>query len=156
MSSPVFGPSTGLIFGPIFNNPPVLLPPRIEDLAILYLAPFLDPVPVATRLPNPDDDADTVNGFLRVEAGGGAAPDMFQYDMTCLLHGYSPDESQANDIANLATALMGAADGNTVGGFYITATPNVSVPQRRTDPDVILPRYLAMVTWRVAGQPWNP
>jgi hypothetical protein len=152
MTTPQFGPPP-INSAPLLNNPPVLLPPKIEELAVAFLQPFLDPTPVATRLPSPDNNADTVNGFLRVEAGGGTMPDMFQYDMTCLLHGYSPDESQANDITNLAIGLMGAADGTTVNGFYITYIPSVGVAQRRTDPDVNLPRYLASVTWRIPGQP---
>ena len=148
--------STKLIFGPLFNNPPYVIPPKIEDLAVAFLQPFLTPTPVVTRLPNPDASADTVNGLLRVEAAGGSMPNMFHYDMACLLHGYSPDESQANDITNKAIALMGAADGTTVNGFYVVATPTVGVAQRLTDPDVILPRYRAIVTWRVVGQPFNP
>lgn len=144
------------IFLPLFNNPPFVLPPKIEDLAIAYMQPYLTPTPVVTRLPNPDDTADTVNGLLRVEAAGGSQPNMFHHDMACILHGYSPDESQANDITNKAIALMGAADGTTINGFYVAATPTIGVAQRLTDPDVILPRYRAIVTWRVVGQPWNP
>jgi hypothetical protein len=139
---------------------PVLLPPKIEVLARAYLLNAMSPTPIITRLPEPNDTADTVNGVLRVEAGGGGRVNRFQYDMTCLLHGYSPDEDQANDIANRAVALASAARGQTISDgtsdWFVVAVPSVGMPQRRTDPDVILPRYLSAVTWRVAGQPWTP
>lgn len=139
---------------------PVVLPPDLETLAINYLKTDLSPTPVATRLPTPDVDADTVNGFLRVEYGGGGKPNRFQYDVQCILHGYSPDEIQASQIARQAVALMSAARGQTVNdgtsNWYVVGVMGVVVPHRLTDPDVILPRFRASVTWRVAGQQWNP
>lgn len=135
---------------------PILLPPDIEALAITFLAPNLSPTPVATRLPSPTNDADTVNGFMRVEYGGGSKPNRFQYDVQCILHGYSPNEIQASLVASQAVALMGAARGQTVAGWYVVGVEGVVAPHRLTDPDVILPRYRATVTWRVAGQQWNP
>ena len=45
---------------------------------------------------------------------------------------------------------------DTVSNWYVVGVMNTVVAHRLTDPDVILPRYRAMVTWRVAGQPWNP
>jgi hypothetical protein len=135
---------------------PIVLPPDIEALALSFLAPLLTPVPVATRLPSPNINADTVSGFLRLENGGGEKPNRFQYDIQCILHGYSPDEQQANLIANQAVALMSAARGQTVNGWYVVGVMGVVAPLRLSDPDVILPRYRAAVTWRVAGQVWNP
>ena len=76
--------------------------------------------------------------------------------MTVLLHAYHPDESAANDIANEACSLMAVARGQTISGFYVVTVESVGTPQRQTDPEVILPRYFATATWRVAGQPWNP
>lgn len=141
-------------FGPTVD--PVLLPPPLETLAVAYLAAPMSPTPIATRLPSPDADADTVNGFLRVEYGGGFKPNRFQYDVQCLMHAYSPDEIQAEHIANQAVALMSAARGQSINGWYVVGVMNVIVPHRLSDPDVILPRYRSMVTWRVSGQPWNP
>ena len=151
-------------FGPTVD--PVLLPPKIEVLAISYLKNTLSPTLVVTKLPDPIDDAEPVTeagsvaGILRVEAAGGFRANRFQYDMQCLLHGYSSDEDTANYIADQAIALMAAARGqtvsDTVSNWYVVGVMNVVVAHRLTDPDVILPRYRAMVTWRVAGQPWNP
>lgn len=135
---------------------PIVLPPDVETLAIAFLGPNLSPTPVATRLPSPTDDADTVNGFLRVEYGGGTKPNRFQYDVQCILHGYSPDEVQASLTSARAVALMSAARGQNINGWYVVGISGVVVPHRLTDPDVILPRYRAAVTWRVAGQPWSP
>ena len=143
-----------MTFGPTVD--PVLLPPDIETLAIDYLSGPLSPTPVTTRMPSPQLDADTVNGLLRVEYGGGFKPNRFQYEAQCLIHGYSPNEIQASQIANQAVALMSAARGRTVNGWYVVGVTNVILPMRLSDPDVILPRYRAMVTWLVAGQQWNP
>jgi hypothetical protein len=135
---------------------PIVLPPDIEALAIGFLEPILTPTPVTTRLPSPTTDADTVNGMLRVEYGGGAKPNRFQWDVQCILSGYSPDEIQASLLASQAVALMSAARGQTVNGWYVVGVMGVVAPHRLSDPDVILPRYRAAVTWRVAGQQWNP
>lgn len=153
-----------MTFGPTID--PVLLPPKIEVLAISYLAGTLAPTLVVTKLPEPIADAEPITqtgspaGILRVEAAGGFKSNRFQYDMQCLLHGYSSDEDTANYIANQAIALMSAGRGQTVSdtisNWYVVGVMNTVVAHRLTDPDVILPRYRAMVTWRVAGQPWNP
>lgn len=135
---------------------PIVLPPDIEALAVDFLEPVLTPTPVATRLPSPTNDADTVNGFLRVEYGGGSKPNKFQWDVQCILLGYSPNEIQASLIAAQAVALMSAARGQTVNGWYVVGVMGAVAPHRGDDPDVILPRYRAAVTWRVAGQQWNP
>ena len=50
---------------------PVNLPPDIESIAFTYLTAIVAPTPVATRLPNPDLEQDTINDFLRIEAAGG-------------------------------------------------------------------------------------
>jgi hypothetical protein len=135
---------------------PLLLPPAIEDITITYLRPLLAPIPVGTRLPQPDQSADTINGFLRVESGGGTQANKTQWDLTVLLHGYSPDETTANDIANRAVSLMAVGRGQTLDGFYVVTVENAGVPARQTDPDVNLPRYFALVTWRMTGMPWTP
>lgn len=139
---------------------PILRFPKIEVLMRAFLLAPLSPTPIITKLPEPADNADTTTAVLRVEAGGGTKANRFQYDMTCLLHGYSPDEDQANGICDDAVALASAARGQTVSdgttNWFIVAVPSVGMPQRRTDPDVILPRYLGHVTWRVAGQLWTP
>lgn len=139
---------------------PVVLPPDIEALAINFLQTFLSPTPVTTRLPTPSKDADTINGLLRVEHGGGSKPNRFQYDVQCIMSGYSPNEIQAQSIANQAVALMSAGRGQSVSdgtnNWYVVGVMGVVAPHRLTDPDVILPRYRATVTWRVAGQQWNP
>lgn len=135
---------------------PVLLPPDIESLARAYLLNDLAPTPIATRLPSPSKDADTVNGFLRLEYGGGSKPNRFHYDVQCIMHAYNPNEIQAKLLAAQAVALMGAGRGQTVNGWYVVGVMGVVAPHRLTDPDVNLPRFRSSVTWRVAGQQWNP
>lgn len=135
---------------------PVLLPPDIEGLARAYLLDAMSPTPIATRLPTPDNDADTVGGFLRLEYGGGSKPNHFQYDVQCLMHAYCPNEIQAKAIAGKAVALMSAARGQTINGWYVVGVMGVMMPARLTDPNVNLPRFRSAVTWRVAGQQWTP
>jgi hypothetical protein len=94
--------------------------------------------------------------MVRVEYGGGTKPNRFQWDVQAILSGYSPNEIQASLLASQAVALMSAARGQTVAGWYVVGVMGVVAPHRLTDPDVILPRYRAAVTWRVAGQQWNP
>lgn len=139
---------------------PVVLPPDLETLGINYLTPHLSPTPVATRLPSPTADADTVNGFLRVEFGGGSKPNRFQWDVQLIVHGYNPNEILASQHARQAVALLSAARGQTVSDgtsdWFVVGVMGVVAPHRLTDPDVILPRYRSSVTWRVVGQQWNP
>lgn len=148
-----------MTFGPTVD--PIILPPAIETLSRSFLTPLLTPTPVATRLPSPASDADTVNGFLRVESGGGGKPNRFQYDMQTILSAYSPDEIQAEHIVGQAVAVMSAARGQTINdgtfGWFVVGVMGVVAPHRLNDPDVVnLTRYRASVTWRVAGQQWNP
>jgi hypothetical protein len=51
----------------------VIWPPPVQGLAVNYFTPIMAPVPGASRLPQPSKSGDTVNGFLRIEAGGGSS-----------------------------------------------------------------------------------
>lgn len=135
-----------------------LLPPPIETMAVQYFTPLMDPTPVATRLPTPDDNEDTISGFLRVEAAGGhLLPDMFFWDMSVILHSYSPDEVQAEQIINTAVAWGNNATGVTTTvnsvDWYVTYARASGLPTKQQDPMVNLTRYRAMVSWRIPGQP---
>jgi hypothetical protein len=134
---------------------PILKPRKIVHLVRAFLLGPMAPTPIATRLPSPDNDADTVNGFLRLEYGGGTKPDPFHYDLQCIMHGYHPDENQAVELADQAVGLASAAQGVTVNGINVVGVPGVIAPHRLTDPNVILPRVRAAVTWRVPGLPFN-
>lgn len=131
---------------------PVLEPADIEFLGQYYLTPFLAPTPVATRLPNPKLNADTINGFLRVEAGGGSDADCFRYNLTLLLHSYSPNEVEASYICRTAFKWAKAARGQSIAGWFVSDVCNAVTPHRLSDPNVVdLIRYRAMVTWCVPG-----
>lgn len=135
-----------------------LLPPPIERLAVQYFTPLLNPVPVATRLPEPDQNEDTVNGFLRLEAAGGnpTGEDMF-FNAQILIHAYSPDEEQAELIALKATGWGSNAQGITFHTmnheFYVSVSSIAALPVKQQDPLVDLTRYRAMITWRIPGIP---
>lgn len=132
---------------------PAIRPPDIEWLTIYYLTQFMGSTPIGTRLPNPSDNADTVNGFLRVEAGGGNKANYLQWNMSVILHAYSPNEIEAEAIIGDAMGWMTAARGQQIAGWSVVEVPNCTVAHRYSDPQVIgLTRYRAMVTWRVPGQ----
>lgn len=133
-----------------------LLPPPTESLAVAYFTPLMTPVPVATRLPEPDKDRDTINGFLRLEAAGGVpAGEEMLWDVRVLIHAYSPDAPTAEDIAIKAVAWGANAQGVTTRinnrDWYVTYSHAPALPVAQEDPRVLLPRYRAMVNWRING-----
>lgn len=134
---------------------PPLKPADIEDLAPFYFTPIVAPTPVDTRLPVPSNDADTVSGFLRIEAAPSTRFGLAAWDLSFIMHAYSPSESEAADISNKAMAYATAAGGQTVMGWYIITVVSVVGGSRLSDPNVPLPRYRSAVTWRVAGRPYN-
>lgn len=144
-------------FTPGFVDP-AMEPADIEWLSIYYLTPLMDPaVPIATRLPNPAPGADTINGFLRIEAAGGTKANFVEYNLAVILHAYAPDEIVASQIGRTATAWMASARGQSVAGWSVTDVCNVVASHKLGDPNVAgLTRYRSMVTWRVPGRVMVP
>jgi hypothetical protein len=136
---------------------PVVTPGPVESMALYFLSPLIAPTPVATRLPNDTIESDIAYGFVRVEAGPGPRRNLTEYNQTILLHTYVPFEYEVTgeQIGNNVIAYMGAAGGLTIAGRYVVEVPRISTLQRRTDPKVNLLRYLAFVTWTIAGEPVN-
>lgn len=130
---------------------PVILPPDIESLAVSYLGGILTPTPVATRLPNPADQSDTVDDFLRIEAAGGNRCNWLEWDLAFILHAYSPIEMNASTLSQRATAFAAGARGQAIGTYSVQRVVNVVAPTRLTDPNINLIRYRSMVTWRLPG-----
>ena len=130
---------------------PVVIPPDIESTVVYYAAPLVAPTPVATRIPGPANQADTINDFLRVESGGGNRANYLEWDLAFILHAYSPVEMNASTLAAKITAYCAAARGLTINGAYVSRVVNVVAPHRLTDPNVNLIRYRSMVTWRMPG-----
>lgn len=134
---------------------PVMPPADIEGLVVQYLAPRLG-LPVGTRLPNPANDADTVDGFCRVEAAGGIKVNLTQWDLDIIVHGYHPNEVTAAQITASAVAILEAARHQQFGQYWIGDSDSLVAPAKQTDPLVNLPRYRSMVSWRVTGPESNP
>jgi hypothetical protein len=137
--------------------PPVKAPP-IEWLAQAFLTPLMAPTPVKTRLPQPNSDQDTLQGFLRIEAGDSTPiPSTWGAAWNCsfLMHSYSPNEVQAEDVSTNALGYVAAATGLTIVGWYVVGVPTVIGGRRLYDPlvpaDIV--RYRSAVTWTVAGKP---
>jgi hypothetical protein len=127
-------------------------------LAVAYFTPLMAPLPVSTRLPKPALNADTVAPMLRVENGGGfLRADEFLYDISIILHSYAPQSDEVDAEINLGTALGWGAQAYgttiTVGGvdWYITHSWVTGASVQQNDPLVNMPRYRAMVTWRIPG-----
>jgi len=139
-------------------------PPPTEKLAKAYFAPLVAPTPVGTRAPQPSRTADTINGFLRVESGGGTLRgEMLLWDVAVILHAYAPNaqESVAEDLIDEALTWGANAAGYTQtmpngDEWYITYSRCTGFALRKADPYVNLTRYRAMVTWRIPGIPVIP
>lgn len=130
---------------------PPILPPDNEHLAGLYLPPKMPGLDMGTRLPKTPAGAALPNPFLRYEFGGGNKVNEIEFDVDTILFSYHPDETLASLNCRTAFAHMVAARGETVNGWFVSGTVGVSLPHRSSDPQVPLPRYRAMVTWRVQG-----
>ena len=137
-----------------------IMAPPIEAIGVAYFTPLMAPVPVTTRLGKPDRRADTVVPWLRLEAAGGPLrPDELLYDLSIILHAYAPENLETQAEANLCRAIGLGARGLytftvTVGGVdYWVAHSTATTPVKQNDPLVNMPRYKAMLTWRIPGQP---
>lgn len=132
---------------------PPLLPADIQDLAVFFFTPLLAPIPVESRYPIISNSADTASGFLRIEAADHTRFGLAAWDLSFLMHAYSPDEGEAADLSNTALAYASSAQGQKVASWYIVGVPTVVGGRSLTDPNVSLPRYRSAVTWRVQGRP---
>lgn len=151
--------------GPLAPRPfATTRPPPTESLAEQYFTPLVAPTPVGTRLPRPADTADTVNAFLRIEAGGGVLrPDGYLWDVSVILHAYAlnSQEAMAEHLIGVAVGWGANAQGVTMvmpngDEWYVTYSHAPGVIIHKADPMVNLARYRAMVTWRVPGMPMEP
>ena len=125
----------------------------IEDLVTFFYTPIIAPTPIDTRLPKIADNADTINGFVTVEAGPATRVGLAQWDLSFILHAYSPVEYQAADLSRKLMAHGTAVQGLTVMGWYIVTLVNAVGGEKLPNPDIELPRYRSALTWRVQGHP---
>jgi hypothetical protein len=139
-------------------------PPPTELVALAYFTPLVAPTPCATRIPKPSNTADTINGFLRVEAGGGVLrADGILWDVSCILHAYAnnTEEAMAEQLGEEAVAWGANFTGSSVvmangDVWYCTYARCSGWNVRKADPLVPMTRYRSMVTWRMPGLPIIP
>ena len=139
-------------------------PPPTEALAKAYFAPLVAPTPVGTRVPQPNKTADTINGFLRVEAGGGnLRGENLLWDVAVILHAYAPNTQEYMAEQLIGDALTWGANATGYSqamdngdNWYITWSRVSGFATRKADPLVNLTRYRGMVTWRIPGLPLAP
>lgn len=146
------------------NNEPsqaTIYPPPAQGLARAFLVPHMAPTPVATRLPQPERTADTVNGFLRIEAAGGAIQvDELVFNVNIIIHAYANNnqESLAELILVRALGKAGNAQGQLIVHPSLQRPWSVMYSRisglgvKQNDPLVAMSRFRGMVTWRVQGQ----
>lgn len=133
----------------------ITAPPDVEELFQFFLTPIVTPTFVVTKLEDADDI--TALGAVRVESG--SIDPVLEYrsaawDVSGLIHAYSPDELEAVQLGLKCIAHCAAARSRTVMGWYIVDVLNVLGGQKLPEPGVEgLTRYRAAVTWRVAGRP---
>lgn len=132
---------------------PPLMMPDSEDLPMWYFQPLIAPTPIDTRLPKLDTDADLAYGFVTVEAAPASRVGLAQWDISFILHAYSPKEIEAADLSRTIMAYGTAVQGLTVGGWYIVGLVNAIGGEKLPNPDIELPRYRSALTWRVQGHP---
>lgn len=132
---------------------PPLLAPDVEDLGMYYFTPLLAPTIIDTREPDVANNDDTIHGFVTIESAGFTRIDLASYNISMILHCYSPVEAEAADLSLKAMAHGTAVQNKTLMGWLIrglvTAIGGVKLP----NPDVNLPRYRCALTWQVQGSP---
>lgn len=130
---------------------PPLLSADVEDLGIYFYTPILAPTLIDTREPDVAKTEDTINGFVTIESAGIDRVDIASYNISMILHCYSPVEAEAADLALKVMAYGTAVQGKTLMGWYVmglvTAIGGVKLP----NPDIDLPRYRCALTWRIQG-----
>ncbi len=159
---PPLGPPPYVIPSDPDNLPPyaTIWPPPIQGLAIAYFTPRVAPVPVATRLPQPDRTQDTVNGFIRIEAAGGhTMHDGLFFNCGIIIHSYAPNNQESMAEVNMMHALAHA--GNAQGRFivhpslqrpwFVSYSHITALGVRQADPLVNLTRFRGMAVWRIQG-----
>jgi len=136
--------------------------PPAGGLAVAYFEPLMAPTPVGTRLPQPSETADTINGFLRVQAGGGAIMgNEVMFNVGVILNSYAPnnEESFAEQLLVQAIAWGNNAMGTTIVhpstgiSYFVAYSRTTALGTKQQDPLVNLTRFRGMVTWRMLGVP---
>lgn len=148
------------------NGPfwPTLWAPPVQALAINFLRPRLaqQGIPVATRLPQPQNTADTINGFVRLESGGGKpCGDDMTFDVSVIVNSYAPNNLESTAEINCMTACahLGNAQGQWITHptlnrpWFIMWSRTTGLMHKQGDPLVNLVRFRAMVSWRAQGMP---
>ncbi|KPG34316.1 MULTISPECIES: hypothetical protein [Mycobacteroides] len=134
---------------------PPMLHPDLEKVAGIYLSGRAEvTVAVGTKLPPTPPNRTKPAPFLRTEFGGGGQINPLEFRLHTILHSYNADEDAAADTSITATALLGAASGETVNGWFISHAVADVLTHRTPDPDVPnMARYRSQATWIVTGKP---
>lgn len=140
---------------------PTLKPPPTQRLAVAYFTPLLTPLPVGTRIPQAAPGQETIDYFMRVEPGGGAAiNDRLLFRIGVILHSYCPNNDETIGEDNLLAALGwgGNAQGTTIEirngeKWYVTDSSASAAVTKHGDPLTNLTRFRGTCTWILPGMP---
>lgn len=134
---------------------PQVLPADVEALLQFALTPVVAPALVVTKIEDADDI--DIHGAVRVESASLDALLEVRnaaWDLSGLIHCYSPNEIQAMDLNLKVAAYVCAARGKMIMGWYVVDVLTYVGGQKLPEPRVEgLTRYRSAVTWRVAGKP---
>ncbi|SKM81027.1 Uncharacterised protein [Mycobacteroides abscessus subsp. massiliense] len=134
---------------------PPILSPDVQALARIFLKGRTEiTVPIGTRVRPTPANRTKPSQILQLEDGGGHQLNPLEFSRSVIMHSYDPDEVAASLTSRTATALLVAARGDTVDGWFVSFANADILPHSLNDPDVPnVPRYRSMVTWIVQGQP---
>lgn len=124
---------------------PILFPDAIETV-IDYLGPLVDE-PVRSTVPNPRPDA-----FYTVTRTGGPRRNLVTDEPQITVESWAQSDAEAQDMAQIARAYLGAAVGAVVNGAQVYRVDELSGPGNLPDPLSEQPRYSQSFAIAIRGE----
>ena len=90
---------------------------------------------------------------VRVMDGGGVRHNLVQDAPRLTFRCYAPTGEEAKGLHRLTRAVIGALEGETVGGVFVAQVLEVGNPGERTDPNTNLPYAEFTVELLIGGDP---
>lgn len=99
-------------------------------LAVAYLTPIVDPIPVASRVPDPRPDE-----FVQVRKTGGAAAPPVREIVRLDVHTWGVDDPAAYDLALTVRTAMWALGATDLLGVTVYQVGEFLAPRLLDDPE---------------------
>jgi hypothetical protein len=124
---------------------PILFPDAIE-IVCDYLDQFFAE-PVRSKIPNPRPDA-----FITVTRTGGPRRNLVTDEPQVTVESWAQSDEEAQDIAQIARAYLGAMVGEVVNGAAVYRVDELSGPANLPDPLSEQPRYSQSFAIAIRGE----